>query len=332
MSEITTTRTFEELLPSTDPTYRTTKRKEVQLLFSDFVKKWEKNQIYLTDASALRKALDEYEMLQGGNGPGTGDDFGVIGAESYYFWLQKQIHSDQEEFLSGANKADEFAVQMQNTLLFFELSLSSISPEKQSEFLSTPLLEPYRHFLEKKFAEAKHLLTPEGEKILNILSKTSYENRVSMVEKILAEHEVDNLSFEQLLHLCGDQDEGKRKRAEQQVHEILAELAPIAENELNSVLEYKKEVDQLRNFSSPEASRFLNDDIESEVVEAMVSQVKASYSISQQFYKLKAKLLGKDTLTYAEKILKYGSLDKEYSFDEAVATVRETINVLDPVF
>ncbi|MDR0860502.1 MAG: hypothetical protein LBO09_06080 [Candidatus Peribacteria bacterium] len=332
MSNLTTTRTFEELLPSQYPNYRAEKRKEVEQLFSDFVKKWGDNQIYLSDAHALREALDEYEILQGGNGPSTGDDFGVIGAESYYFWLQKQIHSDREEILSGANKADEFAVKMQNKLLFFELSLSMISPEKQTEFLNTPLLEPYRHFLEKKFAEAKHLLTPEGEKILNILSKTSYENRVSMVEKLLAEREVEGLSFEQLLHLCGDQEEEKRKRAEKQVHEILVELAPIAENELNAVLEYKKEVDQLRSFSSPEASRFFNDDIGSEVVEAMASQVESYYSLSQAFYQLKARLLGKESLTYAEKTLKYGSLDKEYSFEEAVDVVRETINALDPIF
>ncbi|MDR0607461.1 MAG: hypothetical protein LBG52_03760 [Candidatus Peribacteria bacterium] len=332
MPTLHTTRTFDELLPSNDPNYRIEKRKEIETLFSRFVHRRKDNPAYLTDPKTLRAALDDYEALQGGYGPGTGDDFGVIGAESYYFRLQKTIHSDQEAYLSGANKADEFAVKMQNELLFFELSLSSISPEKQSTFLQAPELQPYHHFLEKKFAEAKHLLTPEGEKILNILNKTSYENWTNMVEKLLASHVVDNLSFEQLLQLCSDPDEEKRKRATAGVNKILAPLTPIAENELNSVLEYKKEVDQLRNFSFPEEARCLSDDIDREVIEAMAVAVEASYPISQQFYRLKAKLLGKPHLTYAEKLLKYGNLDKNYSFDQAVALVRETINPLDPEF
>ncbi|MDR3169036.1 MAG: hypothetical protein LBU27_04695 [Candidatus Peribacteria bacterium] len=329
MSNLQTTRTFDELLPSTDPNYRQEKRTEIQTLFSNFVHKRKENPTYLTDTQALRSALDDYEALQGGYGPGTGSDFGVIGAESYYFWLQKTIHSDQETFLSGANKADEFAVKMQNELLFFELSLSSIPPEKQSAFLQAPELQPYHHFLEKKFAEAKHLLTPEGEKILNILNKTSYENRANMVEKLLAAAQPP---FEELLQLCSDSDEEKRKQAAEQVNKILSALVPVTENELNSVLEYKKELDNLRGFSFPEEARCLSDDIDRDVIEAMAGAVETSYYLSQDFYKLKAKLLKKDHLTYAEKLLKYGTLDKNYTFSAAVALVRETINAIDTEF
>ena len=59
------------------------------------------------------------------------------------------------------NQADDFAIKLQNEILFFELKLARISPEKQSEFLSDPLLAPYHHFLEKQFASSKYLLSPE---------------------------------------------------------------------------------------------------------------------------------------------------------------------------
>jgi hypothetical protein len=39
--------------------------------------------------------------------------------------------------------------------------LAKISLEKQSEFLSNPLLAPYHHFLEKQFASSKYLLSQE---------------------------------------------------------------------------------------------------------------------------------------------------------------------------
>jgi oligoendopeptidase F len=184
-----TQRTFSELLPTSDPTYRNQQRTFIETLFRDFTTKRKNNTDYLNDPATLKEALDDYETLQGGYGPG-GKDFGIIGAESYYFRLQKTLHSDDETFLSGANKADEFATKMQNELLFFEHTLSTISPEKQAAFLASPLLSDYHHFLEKRFAEAHHLLTPEGEKILNILSKTSYENRAALTEKLLSQRVV----------------------------------------------------------------------------------------------------------------------------------------------
>lgn len=124
----------------------------------------------------------------------------------------------------------------------------------------------------------------------------------------------------------------KRTRAAQQVNTILVSLAEVAENEINSILEYKKETDKLRNFSYPEESTYLADDISKEVVDTMVEQVVSSYDISQSFYTLKAKLLGLETLSYEEKNLPYGKVDKEYSFDESVAIVEETLDEVDTEF
>ena len=60
-----------------------------------------------------------------------------------------------------SNQADDFAIKLQNEILFFELKLARISPEKRSEFLSNPLLAPYHHFLEKQFVSSKYLISSE---------------------------------------------------------------------------------------------------------------------------------------------------------------------------
>jgi oligoendopeptidase F len=81
--------------------------------------------------------------------------------ESFYYRLLTNLHSDDQEILAKSNQADDFLIHQQNEILFFELKLARISPEKQSEFLSNPLLVPYHHFLEKQFASSKHLLSQE---------------------------------------------------------------------------------------------------------------------------------------------------------------------------
>ena len=71
--------------------------------------------------------------------------------------MQTCQHSDDKEIRAKSNQADDFAIKLQNEILFFELKLARITPEKQSEFLSDPLLAPYHHFLEKQFASSKYL-------------------------------------------------------------------------------------------------------------------------------------------------------------------------------
>ena len=339
IDNIKTQRTFDELIPNNDPAYRTSERQKIQQQFWNFIKKRKENQNYLSDVNVLKEALDDYEQLMWWYGVG-GEDFWIFGAESYYFRLQKTIHSENETFLSGANKADEFAINMQNEILFFEHSLSTISPEKQSEFLASESIFPYHHFLERKFEEAKHLLSPEWEKITNILSKTSYENRATMMEQLTSKYEglywkeekMETVYFETLLDRCSDKEEEKRKRAVGQVNKHLKNLESVAEHEINAILEYKKEMDNLRNFSYPEESTYLRDDVDREVIEAMASAVEGCYNFSQQFYMLKTKLLGLETITYEEKNLKYGSLDKDYSFEEAIEIVDATLQELDQEF
>ncbi|MDR0369251.1 MAG: hypothetical protein LBH96_01610 [Candidatus Peribacteria bacterium] len=286
---------FDEITPNTTPEYRNQQRTIVKKLFSDFKDKREHNSEYLTSPEKLKEALEDYEKLQGGYGQGSGSDFGIIGAESYYYWLQKTINGENPEYLSLSNQADEFAVQMLNEILFFELALSKISPEKQAEFLSSPVLKEYQHFLERKFQESQYLLSAEGEKIVNILSKTSYENWDAMIEKLLSkiegQYKGKKLTFEELLTRCSDKNAEKRQRAAQEINKAFFALAEVAENEINTILEYKKEIDKLRNFSYPEEASYLRDDIEKEVVEAMVQEVVNSNEISQQFYQFKAQLL-----------------------------------------
>lgn len=48
-----------------------------------FIKKWKKNDKYLSDTKTLKTALDELESLQ--------RNFGQSGKGGYYFWLQSQI-------------------------------------------------------------------------------------------------------------------------------------------------------------------------------------------------------------------------------------------------
>lgn len=82
----------------------------------------------------------------------------------------------------------------------------------------------------------------------------------------------------------------------------------------------------------PDLARHLDDDIESEVVDALVSAVSSKFSISRKYYTLKAKLMGLKRLEYHERNVEYGKLSKKYSRGESVDLVRKVFSSLDKKF
>jgi oligoendopeptidase F len=81
-----------------------------------------------------------------------------------------------------------------------------------------------------------------------------------------------------------------RKQAIKAVNEIHLEAKEMAENEMNSLLEYKKVTDDLRLFSSVEEFITLRDDISLQTIHTMIDCVKDAYDISRDFYRFKADL------------------------------------------
>ena len=328
-----TSRNLDHLTTTPTPEYRSQQRQKAEEIFSSFKNKRENREDYLTDSKVLKEVLDEYEKIQDWTWRTESWDSWVIWLESFYYRLLTSLHSDDQEILAKSNQADNFLIHLQNEILFFELKLARIPPEKQSEFLSDPLLAPYRHFLEKQFASSKHLLSQEWEKVMNLFSKTSYENWEHMTSKFLSksQREIDLPSWkklatlEELLTYTCDKNENVRKQAIQAVNEIHLEAKEMAENEINSVLEYKKTTDELRWFSSAEEFITIRDDVSLQTIHAMIDSVKDAYDFSRDFYRFKADLFWVKSLSYSEKTLQYWSLEREYSFEEAVKLCQETL-------
>ena len=329
-----TSRNLDHLTPTPTPEYRAHQRQKTEEIILNFKNKRENRDDYLTDPKVLKEALDEYEKIENWAWWNENwDDYWVIWSESFYYRLLTDLNSEDQETLAKSNQADEFIIRLQNEIVFFELKLAKISPEKQSEFLSNPLLEPYHHFLEKQFIASKHLLSPEWEKILNLFSKISYENWESMTAKFLSksQKEIDlpswkkQATLEELFSYTCDKDENIRKQAIKALNEIHLESKYMAENEINSILEYKKTTDELRWFSDAEEFITVRDDISVQTIHTMIDAVKDAYDFSNDFYRFKADLFWAKSFSYSERSLQYGSLEKDYSFDEAINLCQQAL-------
>jgi len=127
-------------------------------------------------------------------------------------------------------------------------------------------------------------------------------------------------------------DKKVRDFAAKAFNDILTKLEDIAEEEINAILTNKKTDDELRNFSRPDASRHLSDDIESEVVDSLIESVTQNFSVAKKYYELKSKLMKVPKLAYHERSVPYGKLDKKYPYEESINLVEGVFGELDPEF
>lgn len=299
-----------------------------------FVASWRDRTDWLEQPEILRQALDAYELFLRECGMGGGN-------EGYYFALRGVLDQSNTNLKARNKLVSDFSIRIANALEFFDLRLSKISATKQAEMLASPLLEPYKHFLERLFANARFLLSEAEEKIVTHMQETSYEKWVTMVSDFIAREEAEVLlpdgtrgkkNFSELLSLIESPEKNVRDDAAQALHAIFEKHIHAGEAELNAVLAYKKTIDELRGFTRPDESRHIGDDIETAAVDALRAAVTAHFDLPARFYTLKAQLLGLPKLAYHERNVPVGVLPKDYAFEDAIHQITETFTKLDPKF
>ena len=333
---INTSKTIWNLFPlfksDNDPAIEE-KRKAVKEESYKFINKWSKRTDYLEQENVLKEALDEYESLAG--------NYGMAGHENLYLFLRRSVDQNNPNIKAKASKINDFTVKIVNDIQFFEMRIAKISVENQKKFLNCPELKQYKHFLENLFTKSKYLLTEDQEKVDNLKDKSAISNWVHMVSGFIAKEErtvlnkkekKETQSFASITSLLNDKNKKVRDVAAKAINDILAKHVDVAENELNSVLEYLKVEDELRNRDRPDLGRLVSDNIEPEIIDSLISAVSSRYDISRRFYKLKAKLMGAKKLKYHEKNVPYGDIDKEITYDETVDLVNNTFKELDSDF
>ena len=298
-----------------------------------FINKWKDRKDYLEDPKILRIALDEYNELD--------EKYGIATKPEYYLFLRNSQDKTDKAIITKMKRLEQEGIKILNEIQFFNMRISKISKEKQSLMLRSKELLPYKHYLEDSFNSAKYLLTEKEEKILNLTSSTSYSNWIDMTEEFLSKETVEILTeenkkkeipFAENKKYLQSKNKKIRNIAAKEEYRVLEKWSDVAEHEINSILEHKRVLDELKGFERPDSSRHLSDDISTKTVDSMLDTVVDNFSLPQKYYKLKANLFGKKKLDYFERYVPYGNTDKKYTYEEAMKINREVFKNLDKEF
>ena len=111
--------------------------------------------------------------------------------------------------------------------------------------------------------------------------------------------------------------------------EKLQSISNFAESELNAVVLNKKINDELRGFKHPYSATILGYENDEKSVLNLVQTVTGNFPIAQRFYRLKAKMMGLSTLSYADRAAQVGKVHKKISFEKACVMLGEVLESID---
>src|SRR6187551_2525687 len=188
-------------------------------------------------------------------------------------------------------------------LLFFTLELNRIDDTQLEAAMRDPALGHYRPWIEDVRKEKPYQLEDRVEELFHEKSVTGYSAWNRLFDETIASLRFKvagkTLAIEQTLNLLQDVDGKKRRAAAEALAKTFRDnLRPFTL--ITNTLAKDKEIsDRWHGFKDVADRMHLSNRVEPEVVEALVSAVRAAYpKLSHRYYALKAKWFGKKHLPH----------------------------------
>ena len=284
-----------------------------------------KGKLGALDAAEMAKAIDTYDRYQD-----------VLGGVTNYVSLLKAKDTDANSKL--ATRIDEKTTEIANLLQFFDIELCDIPEARIETLCQDPALVRYAEWLRQMPASKPYMLSEAEEKLDTIKSLTGSNAWVKLFDEVMA-----NLSFDfdgQILNeseiltiLLHDADRSKRRAAYDVFCKTLEPNSRVLTFITNTLALDKAENDKLRSYEDMMRERNLENNIESEVVDALSDTVVAGYpATSHRYYEIKRRELGLDTLMPYDRLspIAEDTEQKPISFDAGRAIVLDAFAAFSP--
>jgi oligoendopeptidase F len=279
--------------------------------------------------AAFLQALKEYESIQ---------EEGV--KPFLYASLLFSEDSQNSKYKNLLQKAKEQWNELENQLLFFRLALIRLPQEKLQELLSHPPLKAYEHALH--FLRRFQPFT-RGEKEEEIFSRKNLTGRSafttlfdeftgSFTFRLDVEGEEKELTGSQMLSLLYSPDRSLRERAFRTFLTRHGENHLVLGSIFNSLVLDAQVEDDLRGYQGPMHRVHLENEIYPETVELMMEVTENQYSLAQEYFQVKACLLGLPKLRNFDLYAPLPSSPRKIPFEEARGLLLQSFQGFHPLF
>ncbi|MFN3230595.1 MAG: M3 family oligoendopeptidase [Alphaproteobacteria bacterium] len=277
------------------------------------------------DADSLTRAIARYESLQ--------DLSGRIGSYAGLYRATRVTDPETARFYQSIQQA---LTDIGALMLFFALELNRIEDGQLADMLSDPSLAHYAPWINEVRQFRDHQLSDEAEELLHDFSITGRSAWTRLFDETIAglrfTVEGEELTEPECLNLLSHPDPDMRRKAAEALTEVFERNAGLFALITNTLAKDKEVEDRWRKFDGPQASRHLANQVEPEVVDALVSAARDAYPrLSHRYYVLKAKWMGVETMPFWDRNAPLPEHDDtKIAWPQAQSTVIEAYRAFSP--
>jgi oligoendopeptidase F len=276
-------------------------------------------------AQELRELLAELDALH--------EDISRV---RFYATAREHTEATDAEANDLATLARDRLADLESLLLFVELDWLALEDDRAEELLAAPELEPYAHRL-RVAREEKPYVLPEGEEQALNARRPAISAWESLHGRELATLTVDfdggdgpePHTVDRLLSYVHNPDRELRLAALDTLYGALETVADVQAACYDALVGDRLSVDRLRGIPDPMLPTNHANELEGDVVEAMMTAVEENYPLARRWFVRKAPVLGLDRLTLADQYAPVGS-DRRVEWGEAAEMVEDSLREFEP--
>jgi oligoendopeptidase F len=260
---------------------------------------------------------------------------------SHYLYLLGDLDTQDQKVIRLTGEMQVIFVEVGNLLLFISQAWKEIGAAKLFEWADSPALAPYRNAVIQTAESVKRILSEGEEYVLNTqaralsLATDLYEELTGSYE---FEIEIDGkkqvMTDAEIRALRESPDRETRRKAFESIRKVYGtKQNQIAlGNCYSSVLKSWSSRITLRKYGPIMEPRNVSEELDNEVVDLLLSEVRAAYPLFSRYLKAKKKILGLDTFHNYDVFAPISTKETPCSFEEGLAMHMETMEAFDPEF
>ncbi len=274
----------------------------------------------------LAEAIRAYEKLE--------DVLGKLSSYAQLLYAEDMTNPAHAQFYQNIV---ETVTRISAVTLFFALAINKIADKALKDKLAaSSKLSHDAPWLRDVRSYKPYQLKDEMEQLLLQKSVTGHAAWSRLFDETIAQmrFSIDKkqVGSAEALDMLSSRKPKEREQAAKVLGKEFGKQAHVFTLITNTLAKDKSIEDDLRGFKQPISSRNVSNQVEDEVVEALIETVKANYkTLSHRYYKLKAGWLGGKKLAYWDRNAPLPSGDdKTYGWPEAKQIVLESYTAFSP--
>ena len=243
------------------------------------------------DGDRLAELIERYESLS--------DNLGRIGSYAQLLHATQRDNAEIGQFYQGIQ---ERINTITTKLLFVTLEINKLDDKHLTSLrASSERLRHYEPWLRDVRSFRPHQLDDEIERVLHEKSVVGRRAWVRLFDETIAllrfPFDGKDLTSTEIFDKLTDNDRSIRETAYGSIAGVLTDRQPLFARITNTLAKDKHIEDEWRHFQRPISSRNLSNQVEDEVVDALIGAVHQSYPrLSHRYYTLKARWMGLEKL------------------------------------